>query len=220
MAALNHAESDIEITGVNNSKSYIVGVRARNSEGDSGWRNSPKAGPYTPPAPTPTPTPTPTPNPTPTPTPAPTPTPTPTPTEPPEAPSQVTVTRGNGTMTIEWPAVDTASGYTVLASSVRNRNWLTPGGKHQGNQPDPERRLQRAGLPRGGPGRELRREQRVPGLGRRRTPLLDETRPARLGEPHPQPPEADRQVAVGVERHQIPRHLHLGRGKELDPGPR
>ena len=51
LAALNHTASSITISGVTNSDSYIVGVRARNSSGDSGWRNSPAAGPWTPPAP-------------------------------------------------------------------------------------------------------------------------------------------------------------------------
>ena len=40
---------------VDNSKSYIVGVRAGNNHGWSGWRNSPQAGPYTPSTPPATP---------------------------------------------------------------------------------------------------------------------------------------------------------------------
>ena len=51
-----------------NAKSYIVGVRAGNADGWSGWRNSPAIGPYTPPKSTPTPDPTPTPTPAPDPT--------------------------------------------------------------------------------------------------------------------------------------------------------
>ena len=62
-----------------NAKSYMVGVRAGNDHGWSGWRNSPQAGPYTPPPPTPTPTPQPEPTATPTPQPEPTATPTPQP---------------------------------------------------------------------------------------------------------------------------------------------
>ena len=50
-----------------NGKTYIVGVRAGNTHGWSGWVNSPSIGPYTPPTPTPTPTPEPTPTPTPAP---------------------------------------------------------------------------------------------------------------------------------------------------------
>ena len=88
LAALNHPDSSIAITGVDNAATYIVGVRARNAHGDSGWRNSPPAGPYAPPKPTPTPeprpTPTPEPEPTPTPEPRPTPTPEPKPTPTPE----------------------------------------------------------------------------------------------------------------------------------------
>ena len=79
-----------------NQKTYIVGVRAGNSAGWSGWRNSDPAGPYTPP-----------------------------PTEPPDAPAQVTISRGDGTMTITWPAAANATGYTVQASTVRNANWYT-----------------------------------------------------------------------------------------------
>ncbi len=76
-----------------NGKSYIVGVRAGNSHGWSGWRNSPAAGPF---VPTPTPTPTSTPTPTPTPTVAPTatatPSPTPTPAPNSPQPGQISVT--------------------------------------------------------------------------------------------------------------------------------
>ena len=50
LAALNHASNSITISGADNSKTYTVGVRARNAHGWSGWRNSPPAGPYLPPA--------------------------------------------------------------------------------------------------------------------------------------------------------------------------
>ena len=50
LAALNHPDASITITGVDNAKSYLVGVRARNEHGDSGWRNSPTADPYMPPS--------------------------------------------------------------------------------------------------------------------------------------------------------------------------
>ena len=46
LAALNHPETSIAITGVDNGLTYIVGVRARNDYGDSGWVNSPAAAPY------------------------------------------------------------------------------------------------------------------------------------------------------------------------------
>ena len=47
---------------VDNTKSYVVGVRAGNSAGWGPWTDSPASGPYTPPTPTPTPAPTPDPN--------------------------------------------------------------------------------------------------------------------------------------------------------------
>ena len=50
LAALNHTATSIDITA-DNAKTYIVGVRAKNEHGGSIWRNSPAAGPYTPPPP-------------------------------------------------------------------------------------------------------------------------------------------------------------------------
>ena len=90
LAALNHAASSIDISGVDNAKTYIVGVRAGNSTGWSGWVNSPAAGPYTPPQPTPTP--------------APEPTPTPTPQPPPAAPTGLTATAGDQSVALAWNA--------------------------------------------------------------------------------------------------------------------
>ena len=51
LAARNHAGTSITVSPVTNSATYLVGVRARNEHGDSGWRNSPAAGPFVPPAP-------------------------------------------------------------------------------------------------------------------------------------------------------------------------
>ena len=48
-ASDSHTGSSITINGVDNNKTYIVGVRAGNSAGWSGWRNSPARGPYMPP---------------------------------------------------------------------------------------------------------------------------------------------------------------------------
>ena len=45
LAALNYPGASINIWTVTNSATYIVAVRARNAHGDSGWRNSPAAGP-------------------------------------------------------------------------------------------------------------------------------------------------------------------------------
>ena len=46
LGALNHPGTEITIEGVDNAETYLVGVRARNADGDSGWTNSPPAGPY------------------------------------------------------------------------------------------------------------------------------------------------------------------------------
>ena len=48
LAARNHSGTGITVSPVTNSATYIVGVRARNEHGDSGWRNSPSAGPFVP----------------------------------------------------------------------------------------------------------------------------------------------------------------------------
>ena len=40
LAAENHPENSITITGVDNALTYIVGVRAKNAAGSSGWTNS------------------------------------------------------------------------------------------------------------------------------------------------------------------------------------
>ena len=55
LAARNHAGTSITVSPVTNSATYIVGVRARSEHGDSGWRNSPAAGPFEPPSPPATP---------------------------------------------------------------------------------------------------------------------------------------------------------------------
>ena len=96
----NHSANSITITGADNGKSYVVGVRAGNDSGQwSGWRNSASAGPYTP-------------DPTPTPTPA-----------PPAAPASVTLTRADGTVTASWNAPDGADRYHVTYSSDNEQSW-------------------------------------------------------------------------------------------------
>ena len=110
--------------GADNDKSYIVGVRAGNAQGWSGWRNSPTAGPYQP---------EPTPAPTSTPTPIPTSTPTPTPSQPPDTPASVSVTRSDGAITASWPPVSGATGYTLTYSAVGDGEWTTAASNHAGN---------------------------------------------------------------------------------------
>ena len=79
LAALNHpagnGTTDITITGVDNDKPYIVGVRSRNSAGDSGWRNSSSTGRYEPP---------------------------PAPPKPPAAPTALSATGRDQSVTLSW----------------------------------------------------------------------------------------------------------------------
>ena len=46
LAALNHPGNSLSFSA-DNAKTYVVGVRARNEHGDSGWRNSAAAEPFT-----------------------------------------------------------------------------------------------------------------------------------------------------------------------------
>ena len=94
LAALNHGGNSITISGVDNAKTYVVGVRARNLAGDSGWRNSAPAGPYVP-------------------------------SSPPGAPSSVTATAGDGSVTLAWtdPGDSLITGYEYRV----NHNDTTTG---------------------------------------------------------------------------------------------
>ena len=151
----NWASSSITFDA-DNSKTYIIGVRAGNAYGWSGWNNSAPSGPHTPelaptptstPTPTPTPTltptptstptpkptstPTPTPTPTPKPKPAPTHTPTPTPELPPAAVGAITVTRADGTITASWNAVSGATKYHITYSTDNRASWHAPVDGHR-----------------------------------------------------------------------------------------
>ena len=97
-----------------NSKSYIVGVRAGNDHGWSGWRNSPSAGPYQS-QPTPTPTPTP---------------------QPPGAVSSVSLSRADGTVTADWPAVSGATKYHVTYTDDGGQSWSLAASNHAGSNID------------------------------------------------------------------------------------
>ena len=108
LAALDHPADGNTTNGVtsitfdvDNAKTYVVGVRAKNEHGGSGWRNSPSAGPFTPPDPDPTPTPTPAPG----------------------TPSSVAVTRADGSLTASWDAVSGATSYHVTYSSDGKQSW-------------------------------------------------------------------------------------------------
>ncbi len=92
LAAYGHTTSSITIS-VSNGDAYVVGVRALNDAGGSGWRNSPSSAPYTPPAP------------------------------PPATPSSVSVTRADGSLTASWPAVSGADSYHVTYSDNGGGSW-------------------------------------------------------------------------------------------------
>ena len=104
LAAFDHTSTSITIS-VSNGDSYVVGVRAKNAAGGSGWRNSPSSAPYTPPTPTPS---------------------------PPATPSSVTVTRGDGTLTASWPAVSGADSYHVTYSDDGKASWSLAAYGHAG----------------------------------------------------------------------------------------
>ena len=94
-----------------NAKSYIVGVRAGNDNDQwSGWRNSPSAGPYQP-------------DPTPTPTLAP---------QPPSPVASVSLTRADGTVTADWPAVSAATHYHVTYTTDNGASWSLAASAHTG----------------------------------------------------------------------------------------
>ncbi len=97
LAALNHGGTSITIS-VNNSKSYIVGVRARNSAGDSVWRNSYAIGPYNPPKPPPPP-------------------------KPPATPGVITVSRSDGALHAFWNSVGGATSYHVTYTGDNGVSW-------------------------------------------------------------------------------------------------
>ena len=85
-----------------NAKTYIVGVRAGNDDGWSDWTNSPASNPYTPPG-TPT---------------------------PPGSVSSITLTRADGTVTADWPAVSEATKYHVTYTTDGGASWHAPVNDH------------------------------------------------------------------------------------------
>ena len=89
-AADSHTGTSITFSA-DNAKTYVVGVRAGNDNGQwSGWRNSSPIGPYTP---------------------------------PPAAPSNLSVTPGDGYLDIAWDAISDATGYDVRAKTAGASDW-------------------------------------------------------------------------------------------------
>ena len=100
LGAMDHDQTNWTLNNADNSATYIVGVRARNSANVwGGWTNSASSGPFTP-----------------------TPTPAPTPQPPPAAPASVSATRGDGYLDVSWSAVDGASGYHIN-TTTNGTNW-------------------------------------------------------------------------------------------------
>ena len=93
LAAYDHTSTSITINAAN-SDTYIVAVRARNSGGASGWRNSAPAGPFVPPT-----------------------------TQPPAAVASVSVTRADGTLTASWDAPDGATNYHITYTNNGGQSW-------------------------------------------------------------------------------------------------
>ena len=109
LAAAEHGSTSITISGAKNESGYVVGVRAGNAHGWSGWRNSASAGPYTPP-PTLTP-----------------------PTTPPGTPASVYVSRSDGALTARWDAPSGATRYHITYSSNGGGSWTLAAYDHATN---------------------------------------------------------------------------------------
>ena len=97
---------------VDNAKTVVVGVRAGNDNGWSGWVNSASSGPYTTAE---------------------------VQGSPPDAPSSITLERtgvgfrGKGTLTASWPAVSGATKYQVNYTADKGRVWKTLASEHTSN---------------------------------------------------------------------------------------
>ena len=101
LGAMDHAQTGWTLSNADNSATYVVGVRARNSANVWGsWTNSASSGPFTP-----------------------TPTPEPTPQQPPAAPASVSATRGDSYLDVSWSAVDGASGYHINTTTNSGTSW-------------------------------------------------------------------------------------------------
>ena len=198
LAALNHTGTSITINGVDNTKTYTVGVRARNISGDSSWRNSPPAGPYTPPGTPETPA-------------------------PPGPVAAVSVTRADGSLTASWDAPDRATSYHITYRA-HDGNWQLAALNHTGTsiQHHDQRRRQHQDVHRRRARAEQQRRQQLAQFAARRAvhAAADarSTRPARhavLGHHHPHGWLPDRILGCGGRREQVPRHLLRRRRREL-----
>ena len=95
-ALTDHTGTSATIGGTDDAASYYVAVQAVNAAGTSGWTDSalvPAVPPQQPPP------------------------------SLPAAPSSVSVTRGAGSLSVSWPAVDGATGYNVNYTSDGKASW-------------------------------------------------------------------------------------------------
>ena len=99
-----YGDSATRVTfGADNASTYVVGVRAGNDHGWSGWVNSPPAGPYVPPL------------------------------RPPATIGAVDVTRADGSLTASWDAVDRATKHRVTYTSDKGASWSLAALDHPSN---------------------------------------------------------------------------------------
>ncbi len=101
LAAYGEASASVSISA-DNAKSYVVGVRAGNDHGWSGWVNSASAGPYTPPNQP----------------------------DPPGSVASVSATRADGTLTASWDAPAGATRYHVTYTSDYGQTWTSAADAH------------------------------------------------------------------------------------------
>ena len=95
LAAFGHNGTSITIDDVDNAKTYVVGVRGVNSQGNGGlWRNSAPAGPFMV-------------------------------VDSPAAPTNLAVAPGNGFLGITWDASALATGYDVRVKAQGASSWTT-----------------------------------------------------------------------------------------------
>ncbi len=111
LAAFSYSPTTITISNISNSSTYIVGVRAYNPSGWSGWRNSPSSPPYStlPPQPPPT--------------------------SPPASVDGIATTRADGTLTATWTSVPTATHYHITYSSNGGGSWSLAAYAHPAGSP-------------------------------------------------------------------------------------
>ena len=103
-AATNQSETSYTLSGADDSLAYMVGVRAVNSAGESGWTNS-AAVPALPQQPA----------------------------QAPGAVTNLSASRDNSSITVSWDAVDGATKYHITYSTDGGASWSLAAGEHTTN---------------------------------------------------------------------------------------